>query len=608
MSTIFVFILQVATVSVGRPTPTSPFQQVRQTLFSASTFKTVFWYLLSAWWFTEVYIWLSSDMTWVTRENAASQAALNERPIYFRALFSMLAVVQAGKHVYYGQAVLNLPVAAPGSPQDKMVNTHTIPDTFSYFKSQARDVLLRSIVGSITATILCPFIYTAFLRTFLWKVHLSIAKVMYSMARSSARPSGLPPVGTFATTIWIGFILSLTWELAAISLIAYFRKPPIKEAKPWTSSGKDPNGSLLNGLKAKRGIIKTFAFWELAIIAQSHPERRKLIFSDIDRPTGPIWSQMLQEALKVLQQIDDRIQPPQPAAPVTQEPASTLPKILKPPRESTKAKEQQNIVAQRASKDARARQRLVDIADEKLKLLGSNPDPFPILDVPDTATLISTAKNSFSTFFSSTPESRINATVLGSPHSDAATIVDAIEAVTRMLIASLQEDNFGKAMAGVPLAVKQFTKTITLIEGLLSQQQEASDLTDVNIILSRLKSGLLELLTGFQMYLGDSALGIADLNAAKKASGQLAAEEEEQKRIQAAPSRRELLDLQDAPTPAAQEERRPDEGWREWSKPKKATTKLFPQYEENPRPRRQVSGSRRQNGHAQRPREMEQVR
>lgn len=529
---------------------------------------------------------------------------LNERPIWFRAFFTMLGVVHAIKHVYFAHSTLQLPIADAPQAQAKDRRTHPVPDTWLFLQSHAYGMLLRSAASSLLVLVLGPFIYTGLLRQSLWQVHLAIARLFFTLSRSNSRATGIPPIlGTLPTVFYIGFWLSLAWEMAALSLIAYFKKPPIKNDLPWTSAGKDPNGSLLNGMKLKRGLLKTFAFWELVVIAQDHPDRRKLIFSDIDRPTGPVWSQMLSEALKALKQMDDRISPPaMPDSAVSEKP-DELPRIL--PRGATDPQGERNLLAPREKRDARARQRLLEIADDKIKQIGSRPQPLPLPDVPDTTSLIGQSKSYFGWFLWPSNSSRVNAVVLGSPHSDAATIVDAIESITRMLLASLQDDAYGKAMAGVPEAVKQFTKSIGLIEGFLQDTPPTDDIADVKIILNRLKSGLAELLSAFQMFLSDTGLGIADLNAARKASGQLEAEKTEQRRIRDAP-RSQPRQLEDAP----EKEDQPVESWRSWNKPKK-TSKLFPNYDPNPRATRQASGSRASNGHLHgngRTREMEQVR
>jgi nucleoporin NDC1 len=606
ISILFVFLLQVSTLTEGAPTLLAPIQKLRRALLSWSTFQIILFYVCSASWFTEVYIWSggNKNLAWVIKGDRTTHDTLNEQPIWLRAFFMQLGFAQGVKHIYGSLSTLRLPVADAPSPQAKDQRTHPASDIYTTFREAGVGMLSRSIISSAAVSVIGPFFYTQLLRQPLWKLHLAFAKPWFNLSRSHARAEGLPPIfGTLPTTIFVGFWLCLAWEFSALSLLVYFRNPPVKNDQPWTSSGKDPNGSLLSGMKAKRGLLKTFAFWELVIIAQNHPERRKLIFADIERPIGPVWSQMLVQTLKVLQAIDDRIQPPtQSPTTATQQPVESLPKILKESSDLVRTQEQKAIIAPGGPRGGSARQRIMDIADDKFRQLGSHPETIRIPEMPNPAALGQGAKGYFSWLFKTTSAAKINAIVLNSPNSDAAIIVDAIESTTRMLTCSLQDDAFGRAMSGVPDAVKQFTMTIELIEGLLHQSPPDGDISEVRIVLNRLRQGLSELLSAFQMFLSDTGLGIADLNRARKASGLLEAEKEEQKRIEEAPRRRE-------PLPATEDEGsapRPEESWREWNKPKR-TTKLFPSYTGD-RPQRKSSGGTGANGTARRPREMEQVR
>jgi nucleoporin NDC1 len=606
ISIIFVFLLQVSTLTEGAPTLLAPIEKLKRALLSWSTFQIIFFYVCSASWFTEVYIWSgrNKNMTWVIKGDKTTHDTLNEQPIWLRAFFLQLGFAQGVKHIYRSLSTLRLPVADAPAPQAKDHRTHPVPDIYTTLREEGPGILLRSIVSSSAMSVVGPFVYSQLLRQPLWQIHLAFAKPWFNLSRSHARAEGLPPIfGTMVTTIFVGFWLCLAWEFSALSLLIYFREPPVKNGQPWTSSGKDPNGSLLSGMKARRGLLKTFAFWELVIIARNHPERRKLIFADIERPTGPIWSQMLVQTLKVLEAIDDRIQlPTQKPTTATQQPVESLPKILKESSELGRTQEQKAIIARSGPRGGSARQRIMDIADDKFRQLGSHPETIRIPELPDPAVLGQGAKGYFSWLFKTTSAAKINAIVLNSPNSDAAIIVDAIESTTKMLTCSLQDDAFGRAMAGVPDAVRQFTKTIELIEGVLHQIPPDGDISEVRFVLNRLRKGLSELLSAFQMFLSDTGLGIADLNRARKASGLLEAEKEEQKRIEEAPRRRE-------PLPAAEDDEiapRPEESWREWNKPKR-TTKLFPSYNAD-RPQRKTSGGGAADGTTRKPREMEQVR
>lgn len=467
----------------------------------------------------------------------------------------------------------------------------------------------------MTAT--TPFIYSILLRQVMWKIHLALAKPFFNLSRSNARATGIPPiVGTMPGTVLTGFLLTVTWEISSLLFVTFLIKEPTKKDMPLSAASKDPNGTLLTGLKAKRDIVKTFAFWELVIIAQSNTDRRKSIFTDIDRPTGPIFLQMLQEALKVLKAADDRISPPAPPATTadgTQAPTESLPKIV--------PEIKGDDILQQRTPNGRIRRFL----EAEVKKIGSSPEPWrPQLDqavkmieysksADIRGSISSEIKQSPAAwFFFSTNAARINATVLGSPSGNAAILVDAVEAVTRMLIASLQEDLYGNAIKGVPSAVKQFTTSITLIEAYLQKNSPGGgDISEVEIVLARLKAGLRELLAAFQTFLSNTALGIGELNAATRASGQKTIEEQKEM---------EQLDLPDAPAPLPVEDarERPGQAWGARTKQKADGEKPQGRLPENEAPARlftrqdpQRKVSREGSGrtiHVSRRREMEQVR
>lgn len=61
-------MLRVGEMHVGERTTSTPFQSVFRAVFSLSTLRIFGWYLFSAWWFSEVYIFSSSEsaqLNWV---------------------------------------------------------------------------------------------------------------------------------------------------------------------------------------------------------------------------------------------------------------------------------------------------------------------------------------------------------------------------------------------------------------------------------------------------------------------------------------------------------------------------------------------------------------
>lgn len=56
---------------------------------------------------------------------------------------------------------------------------------------------------------------------------------------------------------WVASLFLLfVWTVANVAFTIFLVKEPLKNGKPLTSESKDPNGSLLNGLKSKKLRIK----------------------------------------------------------------------------------------------------------------------------------------------------------------------------------------------------------------------------------------------------------------------------------------------------------------------------------------------------------------
>jgi nucleoporin NDC1 len=472
-----------------------------------------------------------------------------------------------------------------------------------------------SIAGAVL--VVAPFINTFGLRKIFWQLHLALAKPFFNLSRANAAPIGRPPLGLpfLFQCLFAGFLLILTWELTSILFLTYATQEPTKNGLPLSSTSRDPNGTLLNGLKAKRDVVKTFAFWELAIIAQKHKDRRKTIFEDIERPTGPMWNQIIAAGLKVLRDIDTRIlgPPPKSSQPSANPTIKTLPNIV-PELQS------QSSIFQRKSKPG-VEELLVS---SPLRQLGSSKQPWHP-PVEQTAKKMESKlleyvnpsgsrsgrpqglleqwtthlrRSPVGWFFISTDAAKINATVLGSPNGNAAVIVDAIDSTTKMLIASLGEDTYGKATPTVPDAVRTFTKTLSTIEDYTAEihPETRAQIEEVEVIVERLRAGLKELLAAFQLYLLDVGLGIAELNQAKRVV-EVSNPEPMEAKLAEQPTRRQLFSGDGQRTKSGSRQRVP-------------ITQEEPTHRIEPSQRSSNNVGRKQgmNGRAHQRREMEQVR
>ncbi|EXJ85199.1 hypothetical protein A1O3_05874 [Capronia epimyces CBS 606.96] len=563
MSSLFIFILHIATLKIGRQTTASPFATFRANTMGSTAFQTTFWYLVSAWWFTEAYVWSAPDLGWITRGSHNTPDMLNERPIFFRLYALIMGLAYAGYHLYLGKSAFIIPVSKlPATPAEegKNASTHPQDPIQTRLQQSVRSALLRASIAAGSSLLVAVILNTVWLRQPLWQLHLMLAKPFFNLSRANARAAGFPPLGLFflARSLLAGFLLVLTWELASVLFLTYLNQEPTKAGLPLSSSSKDPNGTLLNGLKAKRDVVKTFAFWELAIIARKHKDRRKAIFEDIERPTGPIWNQISEAGLKQLRDINARISGPPPKAtqPATNTSIQSLPHIV--PEVAAPTIFQSNPTSRKAE----------TLVSNQLRQIGSSNNPWHppveqttkvvetklleyakptgVDDIPSEGLLaqwvVYLQRSPVGWFFISTKAAKINAAVLGTPYGNAAIIVDVIDSITKMLVASLSEDTYGKATPTVPEVVRTFTKTLLTVEDFVAKNDSRSrtGIEEVEIIIERLRSGLKELLSAFQVYLIDVGLGISDLNQAKRAI-QVRQPEEVREETVEPPIRRQLF-------------------------------------------------------------------
>ncbi|PLN78884.1 nucleoporin protein Ndc1-Nup [Aspergillus taichungensis] len=587
ISCLVIFVLRVGQMHVGARTTASPLSTLKY-LAPLNIIQTVGWYIFSAWWFSEIYKFAAptdARLEWVKRGRPHERASINERPIYLYTCHFLLALAQSAAHLYYDFDRIPIPVAKREIGAAERKTDPVTKRLQAAFPSMIRDGFLRSFA----VVALTPVVYTLFLRRPAWSFTMYFARLFWDFPRSAADPPGLlPPIGPalFIRTLFSSALLILCWQTANLCFSLFLSKEPLKRGMPLTGEAKDPNGSLLTGLQAKKETVKTFAFWELYFISQQFPDRRKAIFNDIDREGGAAWSQIHQAATEIIRGISTRINekqnPPAGAKPSQAEPAEpvlhTLPRLTDPPKEgnifadSPKGTSRQARLEEAVSSAAKsygqapdwtpvARARARDVFDRassamlsperKQKLLASSQE-FKLLTGGTPSTLkpenvhpilAQILRSPVGLLFRQTYARRLSGIVLGTPHASLCSVIDAIESLTGLLVASLQEDQYGKVQADVPGVVRLFTETIMVLEPFIhggldahwtdinfppssnpEAQAEARRIPDVDLVLYTLKNSLTTLLSAFSLYLRDIGLVGKDLRLAREAAG--VAEEE----------------------------------------------------------------------------------
>jgi nucleoporin NDC1 len=550
--------------------------------------QTFGWYIFSAWWFTLIYVWSSSpkdNLELVKLGKSHERPTLNERPIYLHSFHIILACVQAVFHLYYDYDRVPVPIAERSSKTTDE-RTHPVRPTSKYLQDalpkQLADGALRGLVVAAATLV----VYPIFFRQVAWGWSLYLAKLFWSFQRSAAEPQSFVPTifpYFFFRTLLPGLLLVLCWQSSNLFYSVFLGKEPLKRGQPLTTDAKDPNGSLINGLKAKKEVVKTFALWELGLISQRLPDRRKAIFNELDRENGSAWSQVLASTTEVIQAVNIRIEAsknPAPAAkPAPQAEKSepvlrNLPRLTDPIKDENvfttapKATSRQDKFGDAFSSTAKsfgqsedwtptARARVRDVFDrassamlspeqkqkyigsaQKLKLLTGGPStthkPEDISPI-----LVQFLRSPIGQLFQQTYAKRLCAVVFGTPESSLSLVVDAVESLTRLLIASLAEDPYGKVQADVPSTVRLLTQTILSLDAFVHQggldahwtdvnfpsssdpaaQAVARHVPDVELLLATLRGGLNDVLTAFKPYLREIGVDGKDLRLAQEAAG-----------------------------------------------------------------------------------------
>ncbi|MCJ1283842.1 hypothetical protein MMC26_003173 [Xylographa opegraphella] len=352
-------------------------------------------------------------------------------------------------------------------------------------------------------------------------------------------------------------MLLCLWEFSNAAFSAYVGQAPLKNGQPLTTDSRDPNGSLINGLKAKKEITRTFAFWELLYITQRLIARKNSIFSEIDRAGGATWAQVLNISLVTIQAISSRIgdfehprtseslpgqlpqmkveELPRLVPPIRNENVLSSPNRPRGGREKLESTVGSMAKAYGQSGQAsspfspRAKQAIVFARD---KLLTSDQK-----NAINPASLKSLCFGYINQFlrtpfigapFRQTFKRRICRIVLGSPYSQLNLILSAVDSVTNLALASLREDQFGTVNKDLPLIIRTFANAIRNVERIVQQlpihwtdtEFRESDgqgrrVEEVELVLEHLRWGLRQLLEDFGPYLLDLGLGPGELQACR---------------------------------------------------------------------------------------------
>lgn len=256
-----IYILRVAQWHVGRRQTQTSAETFRKYVLRKSTLLTIVFYAFSAWFYSEVYIWSrpAKDKLGLTEFGRAHERVkLNERPLYLRYLFFLLALAQSGIHLWKDYDKIEIPAMTPKKDRDDA------PEAVTRGAAKPRHVLVAELPSLVTRSsalavgiTLGGFVlYFAGARHFIWDYYYNFNKYFVSLSKTS-KPTGLAPFLPLCSMFVIqGGCLTLIWEFVNRAFDLYIAQEPLKNEKPITNDSKDPNGTLLNGLKSKKAAVR----------------------------------------------------------------------------------------------------------------------------------------------------------------------------------------------------------------------------------------------------------------------------------------------------------------------------------------------------------------
>ena len=471
-------------------------------------------------------------------------------------MFLCLAVAQSVIHLYkdYDHIPLPIPDRCPSREETEADQPPILRLRRTSYLNIQSAVFRMGIM-----TILGPLLYAMFLRRTAWQWTFALARTIFTLPRSS-NPPRFPPyvadlIGRFFTE---GVQLVFLWEFANAAFTVYLTQEPLKKGAPLTNDSKDSNGSLLAGLKAKKEMPRTTAFWELQLISHRFQARRETLYKGLDRVGGSTWSQILTVCLGELHAISKRIQDfqyPAQAAPTLQNGApvgvsSTLPKIAAPIR-------QDNILVPAPPPKGRYATTTNDIGSFA-KSHGQNPgshNPISprarkLLELSRDALLSKQQQEDLSASsityrirsmwldflksplgppFRATFARRAACVVFGgAPHGSTACVaVNAVTSLAKLAVCSITEDSYGRVQADVANIIRSYAAAIESIESFVAglpvdwTDVEFVDrrVPEVEAVVAALRNGLAELLDAFAQYREDLGLSMLEVRVAREAVG-----------------------------------------------------------------------------------------
>ncbi|KAL7267236.1 hypothetical protein RUND412_010183 [Rhizina undulata] len=507
-----VLVMRIAQLHVGSRANPSAFHTFRKSVGSFSTYMVIFAYILASIVFIILYLSASTsnDLKFIIEGKSYERPRLNERYLYLAYFAVYTGCAQGVLHIIHDRGKVEIDKKA--GPFKELMRQRA-PFIFA-------NAFFLSLLSGVTA----PLIYLA-VRPMIWTCTLNLARRVYWLNRSSAIPSF--PVGPtlFFRSVWVSMLLGLLWETTHTAFSVYFTQEPLKDGKPVSEKSPDPNGTLITGLKASKApLTQSMAFWELKFISKNLPNRRRSIFTDVDRKPVNVWEQILKECLHLLMEVDLKLEEVKKPAPSAKEPSTPQPPVdLSPSSPPPIPISQQNVLLTSPNSGGRKFIESVQSKD------GTTPNLQLMKRLQIQAPTIAEAEASVSENFKAKLEpflatgygeffrktiQRTTSSILPNVQLQK----DAVVALSQLICASLTEDEYGVVQNHVPAILQSFCATLNALEAYAhdppvhwtdvyaKQMKDRLVLREPAVLIKALKASLRDIAKTFAPYLKDMVI------------------------------------------------------------------------------------------------------
>jgi nucleoporin NDC1 len=200
-----------------------------------------------------------ANLSWITYFSG-DRARVNERPLFLAFYLSYCALKQSIDHFKDDLDHLDM-----GSTSQEGSDGSAKPPT-SLRKTLMRlpEMFATAVQQALLSLAVAPVLYLFFLRSISWRWALTFLRPFYNLPKTSIPPPSWPmDLFLLVRCVYAGTLLFFIWSAGNIAFSIFMVKEPLKNGQPLTSESKDPNGSLLNGLKSKKLSIQVCVRMEI---------------------------------------------------------------------------------------------------------------------------------------------------------------------------------------------------------------------------------------------------------------------------------------------------------------------------------------------------------